>query len=348
MKLKKWISLYISIPITMMVFIFTVNFIIDPYSLTSYNLLNIPNKFARDDRKEKVAHLQKADKYDNMIFGSSRTYSMNPNTVTKYIGGTTYNSGVGTARIEDVLGFLLFLEKIEKLPKNIIIGLDFYSFNKNIETNKYFLQNDELNFMNKSNSYDSYFGKFLSIDALRASYKTLNNFIKDSKDKPRFSLNGSTVGSSDINSYYPINPISKPYTASDIKMQFDFIKTIHYKYLSPKRLNYLQRIIALSKKNNINIYLFLTPLHTQLLQRIYTDAETAKALDLYKKTLRKITSYYDFISINAITNNSSYFKNPTHTSTSTENLILARIFHDKNITLPKNFGVFVPKRESQP
>ncbi len=50
MNLKKWTLLYILIPLFLLVSIFSFNFIIDPYSITPYNILNIPNKFARDDR----------------------------------------------------------------------------------------------------------------------------------------------------------------------------------------------------------------------------------------------------------------------------------------------------------
>ena len=345
MKIRKWIKLYITIPIVAIASIFTFNFIIDPYSLTAYNLLKIPNKFARDDRKEKVARLYKAEQFDNMIFGSSRTYSMNPNTVTKYLGGSTYNAGVGTARIEDALGFLLFLEKLNKLPKNVIIGLDFYSFNENVETNKYFLQNDELNFMNKSNSYDNYFGKFLSIDALRASFKTLKNFFKNSKDRPRFSLNGGLAGISNINNYYPVNRTSEPFNTAYVNKEFNFIKTIHYTKLSQNRLNYLKQIMNLSAKYNINTYIFLTPLHTQLIQKIKADSETNIALGLFKKEIVEITPYYDFISSNSINDDSAYFGfDLTHASSSTGNLIFARMFNDKNITLPNTFGKFIKKR----
>lgn len=134
MRTQRWVKLYILIPIVLISFIFSFNFVIDPYSMTSYNVLKIPNKFARDDRKEKVAKLYKEPAYDNMLFGSSHVYSMNPLVIQKYLGGRSYNAGVGTARIEDHLGFLLYLKRINKLPKNIIIGLDFHSFNQNVET----------------------------------------------------------------------------------------------------------------------------------------------------------------------------------------------------------------------
>jgi hypothetical protein len=309
--------------------------------LTPYNILNIPNKFARDDRREKVSRLQTAPKFDNISFGSSRVYSINPNIYTKYLGGESYSAAVGTSRIEDVLGFLLLLERLDKLPKNIIIGLDFYSFNQNLETNKYFLKNDDLNFMHKSANYDMYFAKFLSIDAIRASYKTLKNFLRNSKEKPRFLSNGGVATTKGIMYYFPKSLDSTPFLQKDIDNDFKFIKTIHYTEISKDRLNYLQRIVDLAKKHNINTYFFITPLQGQLLSKVQEDKETNKALKMFKEEIAKITTYYDFLQHSSINDDTAYFANATHSSTSTGNIIMARIFNDKNITIPKKFGTLI-------
>ena len=349
MKTIRWIKLYITIPIILITIIFSFNFIIDPYSITSYNLLNISNKFARDDRKEKVAKLYIEKRYDNMLFGSSHVYSINPLVVQKYLGGRTYNAGVGTARIEDQLGFLLYLEHINKLPKNIILGLDFYSFNQNIETNKYFLLNDDLNFLQQRANSDLYFSKFLSLDAIRASYKTFKNFLKDSTDKPRFDNYGTAGNASSIFTYYPKNIKNKHFEKTQVEDGYQAIKTIKYINISKNRLQYIKDITLLCKKYHINYTFFITPLNGQLIDKIENDSQLNITLKKFKEELAYITPYYDFIRHNKINDNRAFFGGDTmHTTTSTGNLILARLFNDKNISLPKNFGVCVPKREVQP
>ncbi|MBE0499535.1 MAG: hypothetical protein IBX43_09915 [Campylobacterales bacterium] len=350
MRLRKWIGFYIAIPIILITLIFSFNFIIDPYSMTAYNLLNIPNKFARDDRKEKVAKLYTEDSYTNMLFGSSHVYSINPLVAQKYLGGErSYNAGVGTARIEDHLGFLLYLKRINKLPKNIIVGLDFYSFNQNVETNKYFLVNDDLNFLHQTADSGLYFSKFLSLDALRASYKTLRNFLKESKEKPRFDTYGTAGNASEIFIYYPEK---KEQTSFDEEMLIkgcNDVKTIKYETISQDRLQYIQDIMFLCKENNIQYTFFITPLSGQLLSKINSDSLLSSTLQRFKSELSEITSYYDFLTHNQINDNRFYFGGDTmHTTTFTGNLILARIFDDKSITLPDNFGLFVPKKEVRP
>lgn len=348
MRLRRWVRLYITVPIALIILIFSFNFVVDPYSMTAYNLLDIPNKFARDDRKEKVAKLYTEPAYDNMLFGSSHVYTINPLMVEKYLGGRSYNAGVGTARIEDHLGFLLFLKRIGKLPKNIILGLDFYSFNPNVETNKYFLVNDELNFLHKNAESDLYFSKFLSIDALRASYKTLHNFLNNSTDKPRFDGYGTTWGASKVFSYFPEEIHEKRFDAKEVDKGYHDVKTIKYESISPERLKYIREIIALCGENKIEYTFFITPLSGQLLSRIQKDPVLLKTLGSFKKELSTITDYYDFLTHNAINDNRLYFADTMHTWPFTGNLILARLFNDTNVTLPKSFGVYVPRREDRP
>jgi len=344
MQIKHWVKLYISVPIILIFIVFTFNFIIDPYSITSFNLLKIPNKFARDDRKEKVAKLFKEERYDNLLLGSSRVYSINPLLLKKYIHGRTYNSGVGGALIEDQLGFLLYLERLKKLPKYILFGLDFGSFNKNLETNKYFILNDELNFINKkSSNNDIYFSRFLSIDATRASYKTLANFIKDSTSKPRFDSNGAANNASKNFTYYPSIIKKTKFKEKKVKEAFDAIKTSNYRVISKKRLLYLEKIISICKKNNIKYTFFLTPLNSQLISKIQKDKEVGKTFIQFKTIISSITEYYDFIRYNTINDNRFNFGDPKHPNIYTGNLILARLFNDKNVSLPENFGVLIPK-----
>jgi len=349
MILNKWIKLYIAIPIISIICIFTFNFIIDPYSLTSYNLLKIPNKFARDDRKEKVAKLYSESTYQNMLFGSSHVYSINPLVMQRYIGdGRSYNAGVGTARIEDHLGFLLYLERINKLPKNIIIGLDFYSFNQNLETNKYFLLNDDLNFLQKRANNELYFSKFLSLDALRASYKTITNFLQDSSKKPRFDKVGTSGNSSLIFSYYPNEIKQLKFNQKEVEQGYRDVKTIKYNTISKNRLQYIQDIVSLCNRHAIHFTFFITPLNGQLIKKITNDTVLSSTLKTFKNKLSRITPYYDFITHNRINDNRIFFGGDTmHTTPSTGNLILARIFNDINISLPTNFGIFVPKIEVQ-
>jgi len=344
---KTWVRRFITIPLLLVTLIFSFNFVIDPYSITDYNLLKIPNKFARDDRKEKVAKLYSEPRYENLLLGSSHVYTINPRMVSRYLGGRSYNAGVGTARIEDHLGFLLFLERIDKLPAHVIIGLDFYSFNQNVETNRYFLQNDDLNFLHQHPDSDLYFSKFLSIDALRASYKTLSNFLQSSKDKPRFDTYGTVWNASNTFDFYPKKIEHTSFTEEQVLKGLDDIRNVEYNTISPKRLEYLDQIISICHRHNIDYIFFITPLNGQLLERIEHNTKLAKTLKNFKVTLAKHTAYYDFLIHNPIIDNRFYFGDVAHTYPFTGNLILARLFNDKAISIPSTFGLYISLSSSK-
>jgi hypothetical protein len=309
--------------------------------MTKYNLLNIPNKFARDDRQEKVTKLYNDKKYDNIIFGSSRVYVTNPLVVSRYLNGSTYNCGVGTALIEDQLGFLLFLKKIDKLPKNAIFGLDFYSFNSNVETNKYFIKNSELNFMKKDSPASIYFEKFLSIDALRASFKTLYNFMLKSKEVPRFDKYGAAYGVSKNFDYELKDFKETKFDPVFIANDKHKIKTVNYMNISKERLGYVQKIVDICKEENINCIFFTTPLNGQMLKEFTSDKVQKNTLLKFKNEIAKITPYYDFLYHNKIIDNSAYFIDTMHFRPEAGNLLFARLFNDKNISLPENFGMYI-------
>ena len=338
---KKFAKRLILGSILLLLSVLGINLIVDPYSMTSYNLLGIPNKYARDDRAEKVAKLYKDPKYDNMLFGSSRVYVTNPYMVDKYLGGKTYNCGVGTALIEDQLGFLLFLQRIHKLPKNAIFGLDFYSFNPTVPTNKYFLKNNDLNFLQKKAGSSIYFEKFFSIDALRASYKTLYNFLYKHVDYKRFAPRGEATGVGGIMEYYPKNLEIKKFPRELILQDKHKIQTLHYTSVSRERLGYVRKIKEVCQENNINCIFFTTPLNGQMLDEFLSNPQQAKSMQEFKRELAKITPYYDFLTHNEIVDNSFYFIDTMHFIPQAGNLLYARIFGDENVTLPENFGVFV-------
>ena len=337
---KRWTRRFVAIPLLLLAAVALVNFIVDPYSVTGYNLLSIPNKFARDDRDEKVNRLMTAPRYDTLLLGSSRVYSINPLTVESYLHGSAYNAGVGTARIEDQLGFLLLLDRIHKFPRTVLLGLDFYTFNPEVETNSYFLRNPELNFLHQTVPSSDTLAKFLSLDALKASYKTLANFLLHPDARPRFNQYGGKQGSEavlglpDLNrkeaSHFPLEKIDR---------ELKFIKTATYPEISTARMQYLERIIALCKQHHTRLIVFITPLSSDLLAAIGRDPVLSKRLAEFKTMLATRTSYVDFAAPSPVNDDAYYFGNPTHTTFQTGNLILMRLLDGGNPVLPSRFGM---------
>jgi len=164
--------------------------------------------------------------------------------------------------------------------------------------------------------------------------------LKHKKEKPRFDAYGTAGGASAIFEYYPKTITDESFMAEDVAKGIKDITTLSYTVISETRLEYIQRIVALCQRNNINCTFFITPLNGQLMDEIEKDTVLSDTLLRFKTRLAELTDYYDFISHNAINDNRFYFGGDTmHTTTFTGNLVMARIFHDTNISLPQDFGI---------
>ena len=325
---KLWIKKVFLFSFVFSFLIFSINYIVDPYNITPYNLLNIKYKFARDDRTEKVNYFKQLPKFDNIMIGSSRVYSMNPKTVSKILGGTTYNFGVGTATIEDHLGIIKYLIKLNKIPKNIILGVDFYTFNPDIPANKYFLRNKELNFLSYSNYSENYLGKFFSFDSLRASIKTLNNHYFHKNQRPRFDKNGFA------GHYQECQKIQKRAYDLHIKKEISLEKSkiytnFMYSKIDLKRIKYYEEIKKIAQKYKINIYLFPTPLHPYLLKKLNKNKNTKEALREFINYLSSFQHFTNLYNNPKIYTNLCNFNGATHTTTNAGDLIIQEVLYKK-------------------
>ncbi len=349
MRKKNWVLIFLFSSVAMIALTGIINYVVDPYSYTRHNLLNIPIKLVSDDRTEKVSVINMATTYDNVLLGSSRVYIMNPLMVSRYIGGTTYNLGVGGAQPEDHLGLLLHLENLGKFPKTIILGLDFYSFNEGLETNKYFLRNRDINFIGKAKNGDDDFSRYFSLDTLKASVQTLKVYFGIKKAKRHFDENGGSSEASLVFDYYPQNEEVKDIYAIDkTRKASDFIHHPRYTRVSQRRLKYLKKIVGMSEAHESKLIVFVTPLYGRLIEEINGDDVLSNRMKAFKHELAKITDYYDFLTLNEITRSATYFGDTSHMKTSTGNLVFARIFGDASVALPEDFGVFVKKGLVQP
>ncbi len=321
--IKKWIFLFFLLPLIYILIIFIFNFIIDPYGLTNYNLLNIKYKFTRNDRIDKIEGVKKFNSLDSILLGSSRVYSINPNILIKYIPNSkiNYNFGIGGSKIEDHLGVLLYLRRIDKLPKNIILGIDFNGFNPNYPLNKYFLRNKDLNFLNEYKVKENYIEKFLTLDATRASFKTLKYHLKKKNPKLKFDKNG----------LFFLNDI-KYNNINDLKLDKEKVfshsyKNGHYPKLDKKRLEYVKRFIKICEEENINLIMYSSPTYIDNLKDIKKNSELTKRLEEFNKFFGKFDNFVNFLYENDFNKNNKYFVDRVHTTTSAGDKLIDNLFN---------------------
>lgn len=326
MRFKNYTKRFFITSFTMLFIIFSFTIIVDPYDVTGYNLLNIKYKFVRDNRLQKIGHIKKLDKIDNIIFGSSRSERLNPKTVDKILGGFTYTFGVGGANIEDTLGLLLYLQKENKLPSNAILCIDFSSFRKDLPTPDGFYKIPEINFLNKNSKISKNYGaKLFSLEAFRSAVKTFKRYTNNKKPDSYVDDNGFLTRK-DIFPSGDMNEIIK--VANEY---YDFGYKKGDLEFSEKRFEYLKQIINISKQNNINLYIMLTPVHEYLYNMITNNKKLFGKMNYIKDRLSLIYPYYDAMTLNIHTKDKSNFADAVHTNTIMGDKLLKELLKKKEL-----------------
>jgi len=326
---KKW---SLKVLVTLFLFIFSIgvfNYIIDPYDVTGHNIFHIRLKLASDDRNDKVNHFSTLRAVDNILIGSSHVYSIDPEAISNNFGGTTYNFGVGTATVEDLLGTVYYLQRQHKMPKRLFVGIDLYTFNHDLPLNKYFLRNKELNFfsnLNQSGRED--WSRFITVDMTRSSFKTLKNHLfPDPTKAPRFTAYGQGYSPQWTNYKTHISDATKEAN----EFYAEFYSSGNFESLDKKRLSYLLEIQKISIQNHTQLIIFITPDHPILIQKINQSKvrDSLKELDAF--LMSHFDHYYNFYNDASFVNNLNNFSGATHTTNKAGDLIVQTLKSSYNI-----------------
>lgn len=329
MRNKTFANLFLLGSLSLLITILSFNSLVDPYDITGVNLLKIKHKLTRDGRLQKINRIKELTSIDNLILGSSRSERLNPQTVSNLLGGYTYTFGIGGANLEDALGLLLYLERENKLPKNIILCVDFEAFSKDLKTPDGFYKIPEINFLKSQDNKPNYAAKLFSIDALRASVKTFKIHIKGTEPDSYIDDNGflrskNSVPSGDIERIRKV--ASEYYNYSDKKGDITFGK---------ERFDYLKQIVAISKSHQIKLYVMLTPEHSELYKKIQSNPELSEKLEFVKSKLLTITPYYDAMVLNEETANNDNFEDAVHYNERMGDTLLLQTIKNQNSALSK-------------
>jgi hypothetical protein len=327
MAYKKFVKWFFIIVFVCIGFIFTFNLSIDPYNKYGINVFNIEYKLTRDDRGFKIGQINAIPRIDNLIIGSSRAQTLNPEILTQSLGGISYNFGVGGGKIEDFLGLILYLKKENKLPRNILLALDFNGFNSNNELHDNFLNSKELNFLNQQvNLFE--ITHFLSVDTIRSSFKTLKAHLKKEKPTHYFNSYGLIVGPHQIAEEKHVQELSENY------FQTQYTDG-NYK-IDEKRLLWYQQFLEIIKTHNISLKVILTPIYDYQYKLIQKNQELKNT---YKDFLDKISSLYPFYNLmenESYRTNLSYFVDNVHYKESLGDKILKSILENTNYKSKEN------------
>ncbi|MBE0515626.1 hypothetical protein [Sulfurimonas sp.] len=346
MSSKKFIAFVGLFAFLIVGFVGGVNYVVDPYGFN--NLIKIERLNSKKISNTSLttrfkANLLESGKFDTIMLGTSRIGVMNPEIVNNYLKSNTFNLEYPGSNTIIQNKFFKYAKNFNDI-KYLVYGIDFMAFNKNrIIKNDfqefYDLENKITNFENITN-YDLYFnaetlvksaiviGKnILNRQDTEANYLAngMRDYINFIEQEKTGTLKLEKQIKKSIESYF------KPHTGIYKNYQFS------YEYL-----NYFKNIIKLCKTNDIKLFVFIPPMYSEHFDAIYS-AGYFDEFEFFKKELIKITDFIDFTGHNSISTNKNNYWDSSHLRVEMTGVVMAKIFNDQTVDVPKDFGVLVTK-----
>lgn len=298
------------------------NVILDPYLVLrkDYRKMFIcPNeRFIKTDYL-----IKNPDKYDSYLFGSSRVSQMPVEMMNKASGNKFYDMTYISGVLSDHLKVLKVLLKNRVTIKNIIIGLDYYSF-KELPPESHIRT-----IMYPETPWDTV--KF---------YYTYLSLEPDSGMLKEMRFDGKEV-------LYKLDSTGEYFfLKKDMLIKRDPARHVArfnapVPVVCPRRIDdsfkELGEIMDLCKKNNISLSFFINPVYAKLYL-----CDNIDFLNEVRSRLAQVTDYWDFSGPGPVTENVMNYVDMIHYRRNVGEMMVQRMFnldHD----LPIGFGIRVTK-----
>ncbi|MDJ1184820.1 hypothetical protein [Roseofilum casamattae] len=314
------------------------NFLMDPYGVMNAPTIEGFNKLK--PTKGNHTRLFKAVdvirlKPQNVFLGTSRTnLALDPRHPAFSNNGSemSYNLGLQDANLYEILRYLEHAIANQDEVKNVVIGIDYLSFNEWSRPKPDF---DETILGRTTISGPLMMNVLFSLDVFKSSQKTLVENVSKGRNSSEF-INGMRV----------LHTHKLPWTMEYFTNGFIVLSNAynHYK-LSEKRLEDLQKIVDICREQNINLQLFISPVHASQLEAIRAAGKWDN-FEQWKREVAEISPFWDFSGYNSLTTEEIaeqmvYYRDSSHYSPEVGNLVLNRIFDYQLDKVPDDFGVRV-------
>ncbi|PPB52081.1 hypothetical protein CDQ68_04585 [Campylobacter hyointestinalis subsp. hyointestinalis] len=333
---KRLIILFFILSLIVTIFVTTINFIVDPYGFYDKNNLSrqkinigIPATF-------KTTLLANGN-FDAIMLGTSRIGVMDPIIVNDYLNANTFNLSYPGSNTEIQNKLFKYAHYYNPSLKYLIYSIDFMSFNANRDKSgfkEFYDLKRKIEKFEKINNYlyfnSSLFVKSIKLILSKQAVDTMYlsngmrdyaNYIKD-LENGKFDLDDKIKR--EIDSYFAPNGTYRKYKFSN------------------EFLNYFKDMLEYCKKHNIKVFLYIPPMYSKHFDAIYMN-NLYDEFELFKKELVKISNFIDFTGHNTISKNKNNYWDSSHLRRETTQIIMARIFNDKSVEVPDDFGVLVTK-----
>jgi len=327
---KKWIKIFFILPVLLLGTLAGINYTVDP--LWNFNHTNSFNKTQLyfDERQQKTNHVyfNTLDKYNGILFGSSRTTFINQNDFSNM---NIYNYAIDSMYPFEYIDYLNHAKNVKgKDFKYIIIGADFYN---SIKRRLKRFQNPSY-YISKTRSPLYRYKMLLSLDTIKRSQ---NNIKLNKKNTAQI--------------YYTRDNIKIRKKLSQKQRYESYTKNLkrHTQNFMPenykKNTKYREILKQLKKQNpNTKFIIFTSPITADLLVSIIKNADKFKEFREWLGDIIEVFGeVHHFMSINTITTNLQNYADDDHYYPYIGTLIANKLSNKENENIPKDFGILLNK-----
>jgi hypothetical protein len=327
MNYRKFVIIILCVLYACLLSLALINIVVDPYQIFQTPFLKQQSQ--PNERYSKIEFLKKnKGRYNSYIMGSSRVGLTNTDILVKYLHmAKFYNLSTALAVPYEHLLHLKYFIKNGYPVRNLYIGLDLdLCLGVKMHKDKDLLLKLHPGVLNRNliGYYWSYLSVFPKTDIRR-------------KLKLNFSRKVSPIQISGKDGVWTFGE-----EAENGKVFFEDPTnndniTIKNK-VKEENVEGLRELVTLCRQHDINLILFITP-HN----KFFMDRFVVEDYLTFLRKLSEITSFWDFGGYNSITTNNENYLDRSHYKPSISRMIAARIFNDKTLTVPEDFGVWVTK-----
>lgn len=333
MESKKWCIMFAISLLTVVGILVSINILIDPFGVFGDKIFNwYSYSFTNNPRVGKIAYLDKHfEEYDSYIIGCSSTSSFPTEDLNKYFNANFYNMimyGADMLDVEETARYILNNYN----PKNIVInvylgnGLVYNEENDNITRNLHANVNGE----SKLNFYTRY----MLLDP-RYSLAKIQDATEDTYLTKPFDVFNIKTGAYDkkVRDVEPIGRLENYIENYPVFANYPHMDSVMTEIDST--VSSIRKIKEMCEEKNVNFVIVTAPLYYEYLE--YFSKEDVSTF--YKKIAEE-SPFWDFAS-SSISKDSRFFYDETHFRNAVGKMAIARMFNDKTVYYPEDFGVYV-------
>jgi hypothetical protein len=312
-----------------------INVVVDSYGIMRTDFSSQVQEPNKNYLKVKYL-LGHKDRFDSYLFGSSRVNTID---VTKIPGGKYYNMTYSEGLPEEHLENIRFLLKHGVRVKNVVIGLEDFSYRVDPAQHADDLLRQPYPGIS-GKSWLTFYGEYY----LKKSrfFRNIRDYVRQNvlKEPPAdgkrivYDIFGTGMTYClDCDRRIEADPAKH---AADPRMRIPF----HYGGNDiDKALTSIRGLVALARQHHFRLLFFFDPIY----EVTYLDSDLPLMMR-FKKELAAVTDYYDFSGLNTITTNSYYFHDTKHFRGMVGDMMLRRMFGMPKVAVPADFGVLVTRR----